>query len=128
MNNIEVAIGIIIKNNKVYITKGKYKNNLWEFPGGKIKKHENIIHALRRELLEEVGIIILKFTFFQFIEYTNFKKKMKLYFFLIKKWKDQPYSVEGYLYTWKPVHDLYFLNFPPANRNIITSLQKILIF
>jgi len=128
MNEIEAAIGIILKKNKVYITKGKYKKNIWEFPGGKVKKHENIIHALKRELLEEAGIIILKFTFFQFIEYINLKNKLKLYFFLIKKWKGRPYSVEGYFYTWQILHDLNFLNFPPANRNIITSLQKILIF
>ncbi len=124
MNHTEAAIGIIIKKNKVYITKGKYKKDIWEFPGGKIKKNENIIHALRRELLEEVGIVILKFRFFRYIKYIYAKQNIKLYFFLINKWKGQPYSREGYVYIWNICYNLKPSDFPPANYHIINSLKK----
>ncbi|WAI18635.1 MAG: (deoxy)nucleoside triphosphate pyrophosphohydrolase [Buchnera aphidicola (Acyrthosiphon caraganae)] len=124
MHSIEAAIGIILKKNKVYITRGKYNKNIWEFPGGKVKKHENIIHALKRELLEEVGIIILKSSFFQYMEDISLEKKIKLYFFLITKWKGHPYSIEGYSYRWIFLCNLRPLDFPPANHNIITSLKK----
>ena len=80
----KVAIGIIVKKNKVYVTKAnpiKYSSNIWEFPGGKLKKHENVIYGLKREIFEEVGIKILKFNFFQYKKI--FHKKIKLYFFLI---------------------------------------------
>ncbi|QCO70767.1 NUDIX domain-containing protein [Buchnera aphidicola] len=124
MNYIHAAIGIIINKKKVYITRGKYKKNTWEFPGGKIKKHENIVRALKRELLEEVGITILQFNFFKYIKYINSKKKLKLYFFLIKKWKSQPYSIEGWSYRWEFLYHLRTLDFPPANHNVITFLKK----
>jgi 8-oxo-dGTP diphosphatase len=123
--NYKVAIGIIIKKDQVYTTRGKYKTNIWEFPGGKVKKNETVVEGLKRELLEEVGIIVLKYVFFQYIECINCNKKIKLYFFLIKKWKGQPYSREGYCYIWKFLYNLKSSDFPPANLNIITSLKKI---
>ncbi|WAI19236.1 MAG: hypothetical protein OW720_01035 [Buchnera aphidicola (Brevicoryne brassicae)] len=43
------------------------------------------MHALKRELSEEVGITILKFKFFQYNKYVNVKTILKLYFFLIYK-------------------------------------------
>ncbi|QCI15892.1 NUDIX domain-containing protein [Buchnera aphidicola] len=122
--NDKVAIGILIKNNQVYITKGKYKQNIWEFPGGKLKKDENIIHALKREILEEVGIIVLESVFYQRIKYIRCKKKITLYFFFIIKWKGEPYSREGYFYIWKSMRNLKSSHFPPANSKIIAFLKK----
>lgn len=97
---------------------------MWEFPGGKIKKNENIIHALKRELLEEVGITILKFQFFQHNKYVSFKKKLKLYFFLIYKWNGKPYSKEGYFYVWEFFYNLNFDEFPLENFNVLNSLKN----
>ncbi|QCI20351.1 NUDIX domain-containing protein [Buchnera aphidicola (Brachycaudus cardui)] len=128
MNYTKVAIGILLKKNKVYITKGKYKKNIWEFPGGKVKKHENIVHALKRELLEEVGILILKFRFFKYVKYISLKKKLKLYFFLINKWKGEPYSKEGHVYIWIFLYNLKFFNFPLANDSVIHLLKKDIHF
>ncbi|QCI20935.1 (deoxy)nucleoside triphosphate pyrophosphohydrolase [Buchnera aphidicola (Hyperomyzus lactucae)] len=123
--NYKAAIGILIKKNEVYITRGKYKTNTWEFPGGKVKKNETIVEALKRELLEEVGIIVLKCIFFKYVEHIDCNKKIKLYFFLIKKWKGRPYSKEGYFYVWKFLYDLKSSDFPSANLNIINDLKKI---
>jgi len=67
-----IVVGIIFKEKKIYISKGKknkYILDLWEFPGGKVKKNENLICALKRELLEETGIQILKCRFFQSVKY-----------------------------------------------------------
>ncbi|QCI16459.1 NUDIX domain-containing protein [Buchnera aphidicola (Aphis craccivora)] len=126
MSYTKVAIGIILKKNKVYITKSneiKYNANIWEFPGGKVKENENIIYALKRELLEEVGIIILKFNFFQYKKI--FFKKLKLYFFLIKKWKGQAHSKEGYKYSWIFFKKLKFCKFPVFNFIVIKKLKNI---
>ncbi|QCI25420.1 NUDIX domain-containing protein [Buchnera aphidicola (Sitobion avenae)] len=128
MKDTEAVIGIIIHGKKIYVTRGKYKTNIWEFPGGKVKKHESIMHALKRELLEEVGIIVIEVSFFQYTEYVHLKKKIKLYFFLIKKWKGQPYSIEGYSYHWKFVYNLRPLDFPLANHHVIMSLKNKYLF
>lgn len=124
MNFTKIAIGIIIKKYKIYITRGKYQENIWEFPGGKVKKNENLINGLKRELFEEVGIKILKFKFFRYVIYTYCKKTIKLYFFLINKWIGKPYSREGYSYIWVYINNLKFFGFPPANYSVINSLQN----
>ncbi|QCI17033.1 NUDIX domain-containing protein [Buchnera aphidicola (Aphis helianthi)] len=126
MNYIKIAIGIILKKNKVYITKAnkiKYKTNVWEFPGGKVKKNENIICALKRELLEEVGISTLNFKFFQYKKI--YCKNNKLYFFLINKWIGKVHSKEGYNYKWVHLKKLKFYEFPTANYIIIKNLNTL---
>ena len=40
-------------------------DNLWEFPGGKIRSKETVLEASRREVWEEVGIVFDKATRFR---------------------------------------------------------------
>ncbi|WP_367682159.1 NUDIX domain-containing protein [Buchnera aphidicola] len=118
-------MGLLSKKIKSILLKQKKKYNFcfWEFPGGKVEENEYLIFSLKRELLEEVGIRILDFQTFE--STTFFYKKMKLYFFLIKKWKGYAYSREGYLYRWVSHDHLKYFNFPAANYNVINLLEKI---
>ena len=55
----DVAVGLIWQNNKILIskrTKDKLLGGLWELPGGKKYKKENLKECLKRELLEELDI------------------------------------------------------------------------
>jgi len=61
MDTIDVVCAIIQKEGKVFIAQRKPHKNLggyWEFPGGKVEKGEDPIDALKRELLEEIDMII----------------------------------------------------------------------
>lgn len=61
MNRIKVVAGVIIKNNKVLITRRAPKENFgggWEFPGGKIEANETPEECLARELKEELNVNI----------------------------------------------------------------------
>jgi len=60
-----VAIGVIynVTKDKILISKrsnNQYLAGYWEFPGGKVEYNEDVITALKRELFEELGVIIKK--------------------------------------------------------------------
>lgn len=58
---IQVVCAVIIENNKLLIClRGAQQSNagLWEFPGGKVKSGEPFAHALKREIKEELNILV----------------------------------------------------------------------
>ena len=58
----KVVCGLLLHNNKVYLPKRaktlKYYPDFYEFPGGKVEQNENNLDALKRELYEELSIIV----------------------------------------------------------------------
>lgn len=57
---VEVAVGILIRPDGQFLLTsrppGKVYEGHWEFPGGKLEAGETVEQALRRELLEEIGV------------------------------------------------------------------------
>ena len=59
----EVAVGVLLRESDgaLLITSrpaGKPYAGFWEFPGGKLEAGETVEQALRRELIEELGVTI----------------------------------------------------------------------
>ncbi len=79
-----IAVGIVKKKDRYLITQRKPEGllgGLWEFPGGKIEKHENAKSACLREIKEETAIIANVDTHLTTIHhaYTHFKIKMEVF-------------------------------------------------
>ena len=80
----DIGVGVIWNNDKILITKRK-KNQLlgglWEFPGGKIKNNESILHCIKREAQEELGIKIKVKEFIKTVnhQYSHFKITLHAY-------------------------------------------------
>jgi 8-oxo-dGTP diphosphatase len=55
---LTVVAGVIRRDGRILICQRKSGRHAhkWEFPGGKVEKEETPVHALERELHEELGI------------------------------------------------------------------------
>jgi len=125
MKVVEVAVGVIKRDNKIYISKRAddlHQGGKWEFPGGKREPNETIEQALARELLEEIGIQVIQQSPFMLIEHDYGDKKVCLDVRLVEEFEGQASHQEGQQSQWVEISDLNQFTFPEANKVIIEKL------
>ena len=94
-NQLVSTIALIDDENKILIGKrpvGKVFENLWEFPGGKVKKNETVEQALIRETKEEINIDISKNCIapLVFSTYKSVNVNIIILLFVSRKWNLDP--------------------------------------
>ncbi len=52
------ASGLAVQGDKVLLVRIKYGHRGWMLPGGYVKSNETIGNAIRREMLEETGLLV----------------------------------------------------------------------
>ena len=131
-NQLVSTIALIDDENKILIGKrpvGKVFENLWEFPGGKVKKNETVEQALIRETKEEINIDLSKNCIapLVFSTYKNENVNIIILLFISRKWNLEPICKFHAELRWVKANNLNNYNMPPANKFLVTSLQDLLL-
>src|SRR5205085_10323122 len=102
---IDVAVGILMKpNGDVLLGQrpdGKQYAGYWEFPGGKVEANEDILHALQREFVEELGLQIISAEPWCGVEHVYPHAHVRLHFYISREWQGEPQSLEGQAFSWQ---------------------------
>lgn len=125
---VEVAIGILISNDEVWVQQRRatgHLDGLLEFPGGKIKSGETPVQAVRREFLEEVGLKLKESEIHSFrtIDYDYPDRSLRLHFFLIPLLHKA--HVRLAMGSWISPVALKDRAIPPANKAILDILIQM---
>ena len=131
-NQLVATIALINDENKILLGKrpvGKPFENLWEFPGGKVKSNETAEDAVIREVKEEINIdlkmnCLAPFTFSTF---NNKNYSLIILLFISRIWDLEPKSIFHSELKWVKANELNDYSMPPANKNLKSSIQDLLM-
>lgn len=125
---VHVAVGVISDGaDKVLIAhraKHLHQGGLWEFPGGKVEAGETVEQALQRELHEELAIDVGKFEQLLTISHDYSDKSVLLDVWWISSFSGEPQGRQGQPLRWVAIAELNQLDFPAANKAIVTALEE----
>jgi 8-oxo-dGTP diphosphatase len=102
---VEVAVGVLIQpDGRFLLTSrppGKVYEGYWEFPGGKLEQGESVEQALRRELQEEIGIVIglVHPWKVEMVDYPH--ALVRLNFCKVFEWTGELQMHEGQVFAWQ---------------------------
>ncbi|MBF0523316.1 MAG: A/G-specific adenine glycosylase [Candidatus Omnitrophica bacterium] len=124
IHNVDAVIAIIAKKDKYLIQKRPAKGllaDLWEFPGGKVEKGENIREALDREISEELQTKIVNAEHFLNAThfYTQFRVKLHVF-----KCQTETCPEETPTRKWVTLKQIQQYPFPSGSVKIIEKLIK----
>ena len=129
---LPVALGVIFNHagDKVLLSKRPqhvHLGGLWEFPGGKLHHGESSEQALRRELYEELGLVVEKASPLMCLEHDYPALKVRLDVWTVEQWQGKPGGRLGQEIEWVMLARLARLGerrFPVASRYIVSSLSE----
>ncbi|CAN7200894.1 NUDIX domain-containing protein [Acidovorax sp. LjRoot117] len=101
----EVAVGILVRADGALLLStrpaGKPYAGYWEFPGGKLEAGETVEQALRRELIEELGVTIGPAVVWKVTEHDYPHALVRLHWCKVWAWSGDFEMREGQAMAWQ---------------------------
>jgi len=123
----KVIAAVIKKNGKFLIAKRAKKDTLqnkWEFPGGKVEPGETFDACLKREIFEELGIVIEVGEYICSSRFTYREKKMEMLAFYVTSFSGIIELKEHKEVRWIATNEFHLYEFPEPDLPIIEALKK----
>lgn len=102
---------------------GTHLEGHWEFPGGKCHPHETHVEALRRELHEELDILVEVGELVHAVTHSYPERTVELHFYACT-YEGLPKPMIGQEIRWATGRELGALPFPEADSELIARLQR----
>jgi 8-oxo-dGTP diphosphatase len=125
---VHVAVALMVRDDCVLMGERKPEKIYplhWEFPGGKIEFGETALGALRRELFEELGIVVAnaEMYFSETATYSN-GVTYAISYFLVREWKREIVNLEFNRVEWISEGLLPTLLHLSGNKAILDRLMR----
>lgn len=124
---VDVVAAVILQPDGRFLLarrpEGKPYAGYWEFPGGKVEVGETLLHALARELHEELGIGVERADPWLVRHFDYAHARVKLHFFRVSAWHDDPHGREGQALSWQLPGQVDVAPLLPANGPILRALD-----
>lgn len=126
MITVVVTAAVIERHGSYLVTRrqtGVHLEGYWEFPGGKCEAGESLEACLRRELREELGSEASIGSELLAVTHDYPDRRIELHF-LACDLRGAPTPLLGQEMRWVQANELRSLQFPPADDELISFLER----
>jgi 8-oxo-dGTP diphosphatase len=104
-----VAAAVVDRAGRVLIAQrppGKWQAGRWEFPGGKLEPGEDEEAAVRRELMEELGVRVDAAQRLMEVTYDYPDRRVAIGLWLVLRHEGEPRGLDGQALQWVAAEEL----------------------
>jgi 8-oxo-dGTP diphosphatase len=127
MKHINVVAGLIFREQRLLVCQRREDSAFplkWEFPGGKVEEGESHLEALRRELLEELGVEVQQAKrIFSHSHIYPGGPRVSLWFFHVREYRGEIVNHVFQQVAWVQLSELSELDFLEGDLPLVYRLS-----